>query len=117
MNDTALNRKSVGGDALSSAPGGPATKVSSQNSPKSTNPRSPMSSAGQRVDAAPLKAQSSATLSPEKLVNKSSGEILQGVDPNKREVGNKEREWSVEWVSKLAFKFFCILVSFFLSFL
>lgn len=107
MNNIALNRKSVGGDAFSSAPGGPATKVSSQNSPKSPNPRSPMSSAGQRVDAAPFKAQSSATLSPEKLINKGSGEIPQGVDPNKREVGNKELEWLVEWVSKLAFNFFC----------
>lgn len=79
----------MGGDGLSSAPGGPKTEIISQNS-KSQNPQPPVSSAGPRVDTPSSKSQSSAILSPEQMINKSPRELPQGVDPNKREVRNEE---------------------------
>lgn len=85
MNNAVLNRKSAGGDALNSAPGGPISK--SPNS-KSQNPNSSMSSTGPQVNKGTFKAQSSANFSPDQLINKSSKELPQGVDTSKREVGN-----------------------------
>lgn len=79
----------MGGDVLSSAPGGPITEISSQ-SPKSPNSQPAVRSAGPRVDTSPSKAQSSATLSPDQLINKNPSELPQGVDSSKREVGDEE---------------------------
>lgn len=82
MNNAVLSRKS-------SAPGGPITEISSQNS-KSKNPQSSsMSRTGPRADTPPFKVQSSANLSREQLISKNSSEHPQGVDPSKREVGNE----------------------------
>ncbi|XP_027025923.2 villin-1 [Tachysurus fulvidraco] len=83
MNNKVINRKSVGGDVLNSAPGGPNTEISTQNS-KSQNPRPLVSSGGSRVDVAPGKSQSSVNLGPEKQTNNSSREP-QAVDPSNRE--------------------------------
>lgn len=85
----------MGGAVLSSAPGGPITEIFSQNS-KSPNPRPLTSSAAPRVDMPPFKAQNPVILSREQLISKSSSELPQGVDPSKREVGNEERECSIE---------------------
>lgn len=87
MNNTVLNRKTKTGDGLSSAPGGPKTEVFAQ-SPKSQPPPS-MSNPGPR-ETPSSKSQSSAILIPEQMINKSPSELPQGVDPNKREVGNEE---------------------------
>lgn len=74
----------MGGESVSSAPGGP-IEISSQ-SPKPPNLR-PL-----RGNAPSVKSPSSATLSPEQLINKNPSELPQGFDPSKREVGNEERE-------------------------
>lgn len=95
MNSKVINRKSVGGDMLSSAPGGPIAEITSQVS-KSQNPRSLVSSSKVRVNTAPVKSPIIVNLGPEQLSNKSSGELPQGVDPEKREVGNEERQCYVE---------------------
>lgn len=68
-----------------SAPGGPITEVYSQTSKFVSF----MSTEQPRIDVCPFKGESSANLSPGQLINKNPSELPQGVDPSKREVGNK----------------------------
>ncbi|KAI5617179.1 villin-like protein isoform X1 [Silurus asotus] len=82
-NSVVLNRKSTGGEVLISAPGGPITEISSQNSKSESRPSK--RDVNPRTDAPSFKTQSSANLSLEQLINKSSSELPQGVDPSKRE--------------------------------
>ncbi|KAK3515554.1 hypothetical protein QTP70_024384 [Hemibagrus guttatus] len=77
MNTKVINRKSVGGDVLRSAPGGPIAEITSQIS-KSPNPRPLVSSSNSRGNTAPVKNQTTVNSGPEQLTNKE-------VDPMKRE--------------------------------
>ncbi|XP_076868766.1 advillin [Brachyhypopomus gauderio] len=84
LNNAALNRKSVGGDAINTAPGGPLNDNSAQNY-KSQSPLGPSNGTNTFTEASPSKATVPGTLGPEVLLSRPSGELPLGVDPHKRE--------------------------------